>query len=129
MQQSGFFTKDSMRFTYSLGLRSQYWSLNEELFVSPRVSLSYLPNWNRDVLFRASLGSYNQSPFYRELRDKKGSLYTNLKAQKSIHFVLSADYNFTSWSRPFKFVGGLYYKKLTDIIPYEIDNLRIRYLP
>ena len=129
VQQSGFFTSDSTRFTYSLGLRSQYWTLNNEFFVSPRASLSYLPNWSRDVLFRASIGSYNQSPFYRELRDKKGLLYTNLKAQKSIHFVLSTDYNFTSWNRPFKFVGSLYYKKLKDIIPYEIDNLRIRYLP
>ena len=129
VQQSGFFTSDSTRFTYSLGLRSQYWTLNNEFFVSPRASLSYLPNWNRDVLFRASIGSYNQSPFYRELRDKKGLLYTDLKAQKSIHFVLSTDYNFTSWNRPFKFVGELYYKKLKDIIPYEIDNLRIRYLP
>ena len=129
VQQSGFFTPDSTRFTYSLGLRSQYWTLNNEFFVSPRASLSYLPNWNRDVLFRASIGSYNQSPFYRELRDKKGLLYTDLKAQKSIHFVLSTDYNFTSWNRPFKFVGELYYKKLKDIIPYEIDNLRIRYLP
>ena len=129
VQQSGFFTSDSTRFTYSLGLRSQYWTLNNEFFVSPRASLSYLPNWNRDVLFRASVGSYNQSPFYRELRDKKGLLYTDLKAQKSIHLVLSTDYNFTSWNRPFKFVGELYYKKLKDIIPYEIDNLRIRYLP
>ena len=129
VQQSGFFTSDSTRFTYSLGLRSQYWALNNEFFVSPRASLSYLPNWNRDVLFRVSIGSYNQSPFYRELRDKKGLLYTDLKAQKSIHFVLSTDYNFTSWNRPFKFVGELYYKKLKDIIPYEIDNLRIRYLP
>ena len=129
IQQSGFFASDSTRITYSLGLRSQYWTLNNEFFVSPRASLSYLPNWDRDVLFRASVGSYNQSPFYRELRDKKGLLYTDLKAQKSIHFVLSADYNFTSWNRPFKFVGELYYKKLKDIIPYEIDNLRIRYLP
>ncbi len=129
VQQSGFFTGDSMRFTYSVGLRSQYWSLNNEFFLSPRASISYLPNWRKDVLFRASVGSYNQSPFYRELRDKQGLLYTNLKAQKSIHLVLSADYNFTSWNRPFKFVGELYYKKLNDIIPYEIDNLRIRYLP
>jgi len=129
IQQNGILISDSVRFTYSLGLRSQYWTLNEEVFVSPRVSVSYLPNWKRDVLFRASIGSYNQSPFYRELRNKKGVLYPNLKAQKSIHFVLSTDYNFSSWGRPFKFVGELYYKHLKDIIPYEIENLRIRYLP
>ena len=129
IQQNGVLSSDSVRFTYSLGLRSQYWSLNEEVFISPRVSVSYLPNWKRDVLFRASIGSYNQSPFYRELRNKKGVLFPNLKAQKSIHFVLSTDYNFSSWGRPFKFVGELYYKQLKDIIPYEIENLRIRYLP
>lgn len=129
VQQSGKFMIDSTALSYSLGFRSQYWSLNGELFVSPRASVSYLPNWKRDVLFRASIGSYNQSPFYRELRDKEGNLYENLKSQKSTHIVLSSDYNFFSWGRPFKFVGELYYKDLRDIIPYEIDNLRIRYLP
>ena len=129
VQQSGVLTSDSTRLTYSLGLRSQYWTMNSEFFLSPRASISYLPNWKKDILFRASIGSYNQSPFYRELRDKEGLLYTNLKAQKSVHFVFSTDYNFSAWNRPFKFVGALYYKKLSDIIPYEIDNLRIRYLP
>lgn len=129
VQQSGKFSIDSTSLSYSLGFRAQYWSLNGELFISPRTSVSYLPNWKRDVLFRASVGSYNQSPFYRELRNKKGELFENLKSQKSTHIVLSTDYNFFSWGRPFKFVGELYYKDLRDIIPYEIDNLRIRYLP
>ena len=129
VQQVGYFDAYNARFTYSLGVRSLYWTLNDEVFLSPRASLSYLPNWKRDVLFRASIGSYNQSPFYRELRNKKGVLFTDLNSQKSTHFVLSSDYNFQSWDRPFKFVGELYYKRLTDIIPYEIENLRIRYLP
>ncbi len=129
VQQVGYFDAYNARFTYSLGVRSLYWTLNDEVFLSPRASLSYLPNWKRDVLFRASIGSYNQSPFYRELRNKKGVLFTDLNSQKSTHFVLSTDYNFQSWDRPFKFVGELYYKRLTDIIPYEIENLRIRYLP
>jgi len=129
VQQVGYFNAYNSRFTYSIGLRSLYWTLNDEFFLSPRASLSYLPNWKRDVLFRASIGSYNQSPFYRELRNKKGVLFPDLNAQKSTHFVLSSDYNFQSWDRPFKFVGEVYYKRLTDIIPYEIENLRIRYLP
>ena len=129
VQQSGRMEIDSAMFTYTLGFRAQYWSMNGELFVSPRVGLSYQPNWKKDILFRAAIGSYNQSPFYRELRDEKGILYTDLKSQKSTHFVFSADYNFLSWSRPFKFVGEIYYKALKDLIPYEIDNLRIRYLP
>lgn len=129
IQQSGFVEIDSSKLSYNAGLRAQYWSMNGELFVSPRLGVSYQPNWTRDVLFRLAIGSYNQSPFYRELRDKEGRLYTDLKSQKSKHFVLSADYNFKSWNRPFKFVGEVYYKALTNIIPYEMDNLRIRYLP
>jgi hypothetical protein len=129
VQQSGHVSIDSTSLSYNAGVRAQYWSMNGELFVSPRLGISYQPNWVKDVLFRLAIGSYNQSPFYRELRDQEGELYTNLKSQKSRHFVLSTDYNFKSWNRPFKFVGEVYYKSLKDIIPYEMDNLRIRYLP
>ena len=129
VQQNGQFDLDSTSLKYSLGFRTSYWSLNGELFVSPRAGLSYKPNWEKDVLLRLAVGSYNQSPFYRELRDKQGKVFTDLKSQKSTHYVLSSDYNFQAWNRPFKFVGALYYKALKDIIPYEIDNLRIRYLP
>lgn len=129
LQNSGSVVFDSTRLTYTFGLRSLYRSMNEEFFVSPRLGLSYRPNWKRDFLFKAAIGSYNQAPFYRELRDKNGVLYPNLKSQKSTQYVFSTDYNFKAWSRPFKFVGELYYKSLNDVIPYEIDNLRIRYLP
>lgn len=129
VQQGGRFYINDKELTYSIGFRSQYWSMNREFFVSPRLRFSYKPKWMKDILFRVALGSYNQSPFYRELRDKKGTLYTNLKSQKSTHFVFSADYNFISWNRPFKFLGEIYFKDLKDIIPYEIENLRIRYLP
>ena len=129
VQQSGRIAVDSTTFSYTLGFRTQYWSKNREFFVSPRAVVSYQPNWNKDVLFRGAIGSYNQSPFYRELRDKEGVLYTDLKSQKSTHFVFSTDYNFLSWNRPFKFVGEIYYKSLRNLIPYEIDNLRLRYLP
>lgn len=129
IQTTGVIDVDSVGLNYVIGVRSQYWTQNRELFVSPRASISYLPNWDRDVLLRASIGSYNQSPFYRELRDKRGVLYPDVNSQKSIHYVISADYNFESWGRPFKYVTSLYYKTLKDIIPYEIDNLRIRYLP
>lgn len=129
IQQSGTFLVKGKELAYNFGCRGQYRSMNKEFFLSPRLGLSYRPNWEKDVLFRASLGSYNQSPFYRELRDKKGVLHKDLKSQKSIHYVFSTDYNFTAWTRPFKFVGEVYYKSLKDVIPYEIDNLRIRYLP
>jgi len=129
VQQNGQYDLDSTSLKYSVGFRTHYWSMNGELFVSPRAALSYQPNWGKDVLFRLAVGSYNQSPFYRELRDKEGKVFTDLKSQKSTHFVLSSDYNFQAWNRPFKFVGEVYFKALKDIIPYEIDNLRIRYLP
>ncbi|MFT6815141.1 MAG: hypothetical protein ACJAZ3_001041 [Sphingobacteriales bacterium] len=110
------------------GVRASYWDLNEELIISPRFTLAFKPDWEKDVLFRASYGKYAQPPFYRELRDFNGVLNTSLKAQKSTHYVLAADYNFRMLSgRPFKLVGEVYYKELTDIIPYEIDNVRIRY--
>jgi len=129
VQNSGSVEFDSTKLTYTFGVRALYRSMNEEFFISPRAGVSYRPNWTKDILFKAAVGSYNQAPFYRELRDKNGTLYKGLKSQKSTQYVFSADYNFRAWSRPFKFVGELYYKSLKDIIPYEIDNLRIRYLP
>lgn len=129
IQQNGEINFAQTKFNFNIGLRSHYWSMNKEYFLSPRAGISFLPDWEKDVLIKFSVGSYNQSPFYRELRDKKGNLFTQIKSQKSIHFVVAADYNFSSWGRPFKFVTTLYYKSLKDIIPYEIDNLRIRYLP
>ncbi len=129
IEQNGIINLDQYKLNYSIGLRSNYWSMNNEFFISPRALLSFFPSWEKDVLIKFSIGSYNQSPFYRELRDKEGNLYTHLKSQKSVHFVAASDYNFSSWGRPFKFVTAIYYKSLKDIIPYEIDNLRIRYLP
>ncbi len=115
------------RYTFTAGVRANYWNLNEETVVSPRANISYEPNWKRDWLFRFSTGFYYQPAFYREMRDFNGNLNTNINAQRSIHYVLGADYNFTAWGRPFKFVGEAYYKDMDNIIPYELDNVRIRY--
>ena len=115
------------RTTLNAGVRGSYWDLNEEYLVSPRASLSYRPSWRNDILFRVSSGVYYQSPFYREMRNLVGELNKRLKAQKSTHFILGSDYNFSIWKRPFKLVTELYYKQLNNLIPYEIDNVRIRY--
>ncbi len=115
------------RTTLNAGVRGSYWDLNEEYLVSPRASISYRPLWRNDILFRASSGVYYQSPFYREMRNLVGELNKSLKAQKSTHFILGSDYNFSIWKRPFKLVTELYYKQLDNLIPYEIDNVRIRY--
>lgn len=122
---------DSARVDYTIGIRTNYWTLNKENIISPRATLAYKPNWgkDKDYLFRISTGLYQQPPFYRELRDKKGNLFPDVKAQKSAHFVLGADRVFNAWGRQFKMVGELYYKYMWDVIPYEIENVRIRYLP
>lgn len=120
-------TKDTAKITLTAGARANYWDLNTQTVISPRVTFAYKPNWKKDILFRASGGYYYQPPFYRELRDLKGVVHLDVKAQKSIHFVLASDLNFTAWRRPFKFVSELYYKYLDNLVPYEIDNVRIRY--
>lgn len=115
------------RLHLTTGLRMNYWDLNRQLLFSPRMTLSYRPLWEKDVLFRFSAGYYHQPPFYRELRDLEGNINYDLKAQTSIHFVAAGDYNFIAWGRPFKFVTEVYYKHLENLVPYEIDNVRIRY--
>lgn len=118
---------DSSIFTWSVGLRANYWDYNNQTVFSPRTTISYKPNWKRDLLFKASWGYYYQPAFYREMRDFSGTLNSNIKAQQSIHYLLSADYNFNMWKRPFKIILAAYYKDMKNLIPYEIDNTRIRY--
>lgn len=119
--------KDTSTLTLTAGVRSNYWTFNNQNVISPRVTLAYLPNWKQDWVFRASYGYYYQPPFYREMRDLEGNVNHTIKAQQSIHYVLSADRNFRAYRRPFKFMGAIYYKQLNNLIPYDIDNVRIRY--
>ncbi len=121
-------SKDIGNLTINAGTRGSYWTYNEELLLSPRVSLAYAPIWEKDVVFRAASGIYYQSPFYRELRTREGTLNHNIKAQKSTHYLLGTDYLFYSWGRPFKWITEVYYKDLENLIPYKVDNVRIQYL-
>ena len=121
-------SKDIGNLTITGGTRGSYWTYNEELLMSPRVSLAYAPIWKKDIVFRAASGIYYQSPFYKELRAPEGTLNHNIKAQKSTHYVLGADYLFYSWGRPFKWITEVYYKDLENLIPYKVDNVRIQYL-
>ena len=121
-------SKDIGNLTINAGTRGSYWTYNEELLMSPRASLAYAPIWEKDVVFRAASGIYYQSPFYKELRTPEGTLNSNIKAQKSTHYVLAADYLFYKWGRPFKWITEVYYKDLENLIPYKVDNLRIQYL-
>ncbi|MCD4665798.1 MAG: TonB-dependent receptor, partial [Bacteroidales bacterium] len=118
---------DSSKVTFTAGIRANYWDFNKQLVISPRATISIKPEWERDVLFRFSSGLYYQPPFYKELKDLKGDINYNQKAQMSIHFVAASDWNFQAWGRPFKFVTEIYYKYLEQLIPYMVDNVRIRY--
>jgi hypothetical protein len=119
---------DSAAFTLQAGLRYNYNDLNKEFLLSPRVGFSWKPaNWERDIIFRGAAGLYHQPPFYRELRRYDGSINKDLKAQKSWQIVGGMDYNFKSGNRPFRFTAEAYYKNMWDVVPYDIDNVRIRY--
>ncbi len=120
---------DSSNKHLTVGIRAHYWDMNRQLLISPRATFSVKPNWTRDVVIRLSGGLYYQPPFYRELRDRDGTVYPNIKAQRSIQIVTGADYNFKAWNRPFKLTTEVYFKFLDNLIPYEVDNVRIRYLP
>lgn len=111
-----------------VGIRGQYWDFNDETFVSPRLSVNYKPDWKSDMLFRIAGGVYNQAPFYREYRDLDGRINPDIKSQKSYQIMGTCDWNFRMWNKPFKLTADIYYKYITDLIPYNIDNLRIRYL-
>jgi hypothetical protein len=116
------------------GVRGHSWQVSNQnetgknkFVFSPRFQFAFKPKWEKDMLFRISGGMYAQPPFYRELRDYDGVVQTNVDAQKSIHIVLSNDYSFKMWNRPFKLISEAYYKNITDANTYTIDNVRIRY--
>lgn len=119
---------DSSRFVMNIGVRAQYWDMNGQALVSPRVQLRWMPHWKNDnVIFTASGGVYYQPPFYRELRDYNGTLHRDIKAQTSVHAVLGTDITFKAWERDFRFIGEVFYKYLDNLNPYEVDDVRIRY--
>jgi hypothetical protein len=126
--QDNFNLSDSGReLLLQVGVRYNYNSLNRELIISPRAQLSYKPNWQKDLVFKLATGRYSQPPFYRELRRYDGSLNTALKAQKSYQVVAGLDYNFKRNNKPYRLTMEAYYKSMSDLIPYDIDNVRIRY--
>jgi len=119
---------------YNAGVRFHNWEVlgstvagKSQITFSPRAQFAIKPDWEKDMVFRLSGGLYHQPPFYRELRDADGMVQPNTKAQQSVHVVIGNDYSFKMWNRPFKLVSELYYKSLTDVNTYTIDNVRIRY--
>ena len=109
------------------GFRFSYRDMNKQWLFSPRMQYSLQPAWNSDYVFKAAVGLYQQQPLYRELRNFNGVVNRNVKAQQSLHVIAGLDHNFLFWLRPFKWTAELYYKYLWDVIPYDVDNIRIRY--
>lgn len=120
--------------TFNAGIRAAYWDWNKELIVSPRASVGLVPAFNEDFTFRFATGLYYQAPFFKEFRDTTTvngvttvTLNKDIKSQRSIHFVLAGDYKFHMLDRNFKFTAEVYYKLLSDLVPYNVDNVRINY--
>lgn len=109
------------------GVRVANWSFNKETIFSPRAQFAIKPDWDSDMLFKLSAGIYYQSPFYKEIKDLNGNFNSNIKSQRSIQVILANDYEFQMYDRPFKLTTELYYKKMDNLIPYYMDNVRIRY--
>ena len=114
--------------TITAGVRFNYNSLNGEMLISPRVGASWKPGWKKDIVFRVAGGAYHQPFFYRELRRNNGSLNTSLKSQKSWQAIAGFDYNFKGiGGRAMRWTGEAYYKNMNDVVPYDLDNVRVRY--
>jgi len=117
------------------GVRMSYWDFNKEFLVSPRVNIGFVPDRAPRWAFRFATGLYYQSPFFKEYRrpvtDADGNvtilLNSDIKSQRSFQFIGGADWTFRAFDRPFKLSGEAYYKLLSDLIPYEIDNLKVVY--
>lgn len=121
-------------FTLNYGLRFSHWSFSGETTVSPRASIAMVPAFNSDVTFRFSTGLYYQAPFFKELRDTvttdgvtRAVLNNKIKSQQSIHFVGAFDYRFKMKDRPYKFSAEAYYKLMHNLIPYNVNNVKITY--
>ena len=146
---------DSINAKLTGGVRFNYWNINKEFFVTPRFQFSWRPKrWkgvkdtvieeqfagnptqiqklkkrrdSTDLAYRFAAGLYYQAPFYREMRNNQGEVNTNLKSQKSAQIVAGLDYEFYWSERPFKFTTEAYFKYMWDLVPYDIDNVLIRY--
>ena len=131
-----FKSNDSVPTLYRLnyGVRYAHWDFNGESIVSPRASLNITPGWNRNLSFRVAAGLYYQAPFYKELRDTtmiNGVTYAllnkKIRSQRSIHALASMSYRFSMMNRPFKFTTEAYYKAISRLVPYSVDNVKVTY--
>lgn len=140
--QTSAYIQDNLRFSggygyinASAGVRATYTQFNKEFIISPRAQIGFVPSANPRWAFRFSTGLYHQTPFFKEIRmatevadgEYIVELNKNIKSQRSLQFITGADFTFKAFGRPFRLSGEVYYKALSNIIPYEIDNLKINY--
>ena len=121
-------------YTLNYGVRFAHWNFNGESIFSPRASLRITPSFNRNLTFRFATGLYYQAPFYKELRDTStvngityATLNKDIKSQRSIHAIASMEYRFEMMNRPFKFTAEMYYKALSRLVPYSVNNVKVVY--
>jgi hypothetical protein len=113
--------------TFVTGIRLNYWSLNQQLLFSPRIQYTYQPKKNKSIKLRIGTGLYQQPAYFREMRALDGTVNTDLKAQRSFHFVTGIDKKFIRWGRTFTFITEGYVKYMDRIVPYDLYDVRIRY--
>ncbi|UYZ64105.1 TonB-dependent receptor [Hymenobacter weizhouensis] len=124
---------DTLR-TLTYGARVHHWTVNGQTTFSPRLQYAFRPARRPQVAWKAAAGVYVQPPFYRELRaqagapqNQQGVLNPELRAQRSYHLIVGQERRFRLRNRPFQLTAEAYYKYLTDVVPYDVDNVRLRY--
>ena len=134
LQDTYRFSKGDTHYTLNYGIRLSNWSFNKETVVSPRASIAIVPGFNNDCTFRFATGLYYQTPFYKEMRDTvtqngitTAVLNEHIKSQRSLQFIGAFDYRFRLLNRPFKFSAEAYYKALSNLIPYNVQNMKVTY--
>jgi hypothetical protein len=127
LQNTWTFKNERNDISITAGLRGMYWDFNRDFNLNPRAIVALKPHWKTEMEFHLAAGFYSQPPTFREMTDLSGRIVPGIKAQTALNIVGGTDLYFKAWDRPFKFVTEVYYKYLYNLIPYEIDNLKIRY--
>lgn len=134
LQDTYRFSRGENYYTLNYGVRFSHWSFTDETTVSPRLSLAIVPAWNQNITWRLATGLYYQAPFYKELRDTVTqrtttvtTLNRHIRSQRSLQFIAAYDYRFRMMNRPFKFTAEAYYKKMSNLVPYNIQNMKVTY--
>lgn len=113
------------------GLRVCHTGFNGETTFSPRVSAGYVPARAPQWALRFAAGLYNQAPFFREIERRVAvsptesviELNRDIKSQQCIQVIAGSDFTFRAFGRPFRLSAEAYWKHLSRLIPYTIDNL------